>query len=218
MAFRLFDEHEKMWQQAKRNYVLQLPEEFQKAAQSALVSIDARCGSPVSGFPIWHPLADFEWCRGIYKGRALFDTDHKQRFVNGILYAPYSDGQDILDSVANLPEHPYVTLSAQRLDAKLWHPATTSVLITCTWKIDAMFEDGHTFKIARVAPLFLEAIAPDLVRQRFRQADPWERFAEAALGSPCGKVSSLFLAKPEGQLLKKLWKAVCDTGMVRRDD
>lgn len=218
MAFRIAEERDRLYTELKRLYAEQLPEDLIPQAVSALLDITSKWGSPVYDFPIWHPLSDFLTKHGIFQERLDFFGDHQQCFMNAILYCPYDDGEEIVEAVRSCPPHPYVSIDVEKLDATLWNPETTSVLITCTWKFDVLIHGFGTFKLSKVAPLFLEAIQPDLISGKSCRAMPWERFAPLALGEPCGKVSSLFLSKPEGQQLKKLWETVCDTGMLRAED
>ncbi len=218
MAFRITEERERLYNEVKRSYVNQLPEPLIPKATSALLQIVSKWGTPVTYHPIWHPLNEFAGQSGFFQNREDFDPEHEQAFLNAILYCPYDDGEDIINAVRNLPEHPYVTIGVQRLEATLWNEGTSSILVTCEWKFDALIPCFGTFKLSKVAPLFLEKVQPDLIMGEACRAMPWERFAPLALGEPCGKVSSLFLAKPEGQCLKRLWEVLCDTGMFKPKD
>lgn len=218
MAFRISDERDKMFEHFKRFYVLQLPDDLQEQGLHALNQIDSNYGGAVHHHPIWHPLAQLLGGFGFYEGHNPLSGEHRQCLMNGILFCPYNNGQNILDHVNSLPEHPYCTIKARRLDAKLWHPKTTSILVTCDWKIDVMLEPWGTFKLSKIVPLLLDVIQPDLINNRAWSAIPWDRFSDEILGYPCGKVSSVFVGKPEGQMLKKLWEIICQTGMLKRED
>lgn len=115
----------------------------------------------------------------------------------------------MLDSVDALPYHPAARITAERLDAKLYNPDTTPILVVCEWT-QPLNSDGTT--PLRVAmPLLLEKELPCVWGAEV--AETWESMRSYFLGRPYGSRSSLFINQETGQALKKVWEALIHTGM-----
>lgn len=102
-----------------------------------------------------------------------------------------------------------VFIEAEKLDAQLYHPDATPVLVSCQW-LRPLNRDG-TIPAALAAPLLLER---ELAAWRQAQvAETWKTMAPYILGQPCGSRSSLFINEENGQILKTLWNTLIDTGI-----
>lgn len=193
------------------------PDEIQRAkSQATLLEIVGELGPVISQYPSWHPLvcnqndglafpATTPGDQCGYKG-----LDHTFLFVNGFITCPYSDGQDVIDSVAAFPRHPCAALKAQRLDAKFYHPSATPILVTCEWE----FRDADmTFfvPLSTALPLLLEKELPSW--RTAEGAETWETMRTYFLGQPCGSKSSLFVTQETGQAMKKVWETIIKTGI-----
>ena len=121
----------------------------------------------------------------------------------------YDDGQEVMDAVDELPSHPIASISAERLDAQLYHPGTTPVLVRCQWD-RALPIDGMIPK-SRAVPLLLEQEVP--CWRWSERGETWETMLPYFLGRPHGRRSSLFVNQETGQTMKMVWNALINTGM-----
>lgn len=222
MAFRA-DEARNSGIERARNYLLsrQIQAAERNHSDNAFYDTIDACGPVVDSYPHWHPLvaahpdpqapatAPGPECG--FKG-----LDHTVYFVNGFITCPYSNGQYVIDSVNQLPEHPLAQIVAKPLDAQLYHPSTTPILVRCVWNHPLPL-DGMIPKWWAV-PLILEREVPCW---RWAQlAETWETMRPYFLGCPHGSRSSLFVNQETGQAIKKIWNALINTGMygpVRTD-
>lgn len=187
-------------------------------SRAMLDEIIDRHGPVVDTYPYWHPLvADNQdyaspvthpGTRCGYEG-----LDHTVFLRNGFVTCPYSDGSAVLQSVAQLNERDVtkgvVTISAERIEAQLYHPSATPILVTCEWHRQ-LHTDG-TIPAALAVPLLLERELP--VWRSSQVAETWKTMAPYILGQPCGSRSSLFVSEADGQILKTTWNALIKTGM-----
>ena len=215
MAFRA-DEARSSGEERARSYLVSRTIEPDQRAPSetAFLDIIEELGPVVDSYPHWHPLVaahsnpqrpsatpDGE-CG--YKG-----LDHTVYFANGFVTCPYSDEQEVMDAVDELPPHPLARTSAERLDAQLYHPGTTAVLVRCEWE-NPLPTDGMIPKPWAV-PLLLER---ELPCWRWAEvAETWETMLPYFLGRPHGRRSSLFVNQETGQAMKYVWNAPINTGM-----
>jgi hypothetical protein len=181
--------------------------------KEALINILDRYGPVVDSYPTWHPLVSSHSARDPvtlpsdrcgYKG-----LDHTRFFANGFITCPYGDGQAVLDSVAALAPHSIATVSAEKLDVKLYSPDTTPVLVTCAWA-KPLRNDG-TIPLSIAVPLILEKEVP--CWKWAQVAETWDSMRPYFLGRPHGSRSSLFVNQETGQAIKKIWDALIHTGM-----
>ena len=183
-------------------------------SEEMLLDITETYGPGVDAYPLWHPLvsshSDLENpitapqrdCG--YKG-----LDHTIYFANAFVTCPYDDGQDVLDSVKQLPHHPIAAITAERLDVQLYHPNANPVLVNCRWSRPLPIDDMIPKSWA--IPLILEREVPCW---RWAQlAETWETMRPYLLGRPHGSRSSLFVNQETGQVIKNIWNALIYTGM-----
>ena len=114
-----------------------------------------------------------------------------------------------MDSVDELPPHPVAIVSAERIDAQLYHPRTTTVLVRCTWEHPRP-TDG-TIPKSWAVPLLLEQELP--CWRWSKVGETWETMLPYFLGQPHGRRSSLFVNQETGQVMKNVWNALINTGM-----
>ena len=168
----------------------------------------------VETYPTWHPLVAVTSDRGTtittpMNGRGYRGLDHTVYFANGFVTCPYTDGQEVINAVRELPSNPIATIGAERLDAKFYHPKTTAVLVRCEWE-KGIIEDGMIPKSCAV-PLLLERELP--CWQWSKVGETWETMRPYFLGRPHGRRSSLFVNQETGQAMKSIWNAIINTGM-----
>ena len=215
MAFRA-DEARSLGAERARSYLVSrtIEPDQRAASETAFLNIIDELGPVIESYPSWHPLVAAQTnpqspsttpdrgCR--YKG-----LDHTVYFAKGFVTCPYDDGQEVMDAVDELPPHPIATISAERLDAQLYHPGTTAVLVRCEWDrplpIDGMIPKS------RAMPLLLEQELP--CWRWSKKGETWETMLPYFLGRPHGRRSSLFVNQDTGQAMKKIWNALINTGM-----
>lgn len=216
MAFRA-DEAARIGYEQVEAYLVPRPREVDEAQRSRsrdLLRLVAKdLGPVVDSYPTWHPLVCNHDSRHpvtspsrqcMYSG-----LDHSRFFANGFITCPYGDGQDVIDSVDNLPSHPLATITAERLDAVLYNSGTTPILVKCQWErpLDA---DG-LIPLSIAMPLILEMEVP--CWRWAQRAETWETMRPYLLGCPHGSRSSLFVSQETGLAIKKVWNALISTGM-----
>lgn len=182
-------------------------------SKQILLDIIDQYGPVVDGYPTWHPLVTHhnprepvtrpgEQCG--YKG-----LDHTRYFANGFITCPYGDGQDVLDSVANLPSQYAASITAERLDVQLYNSNATPILVKCEW-IKPLDTDGM-IPLRMAMPLILQKEVP--CWEWAQVAETWESMRPYLLGSPHGSRSSLFVSAETGLAIKKMWVSLIYTGM-----
>jgi hypothetical protein len=179
----------------------------------ALADIVDEIGPVVDTYPTWHPLV----CNHENKHPETTPSDrcgykrldHTRYFAKGFITCPYGDGQEVIDSVNALPPHPIAHITATRLDAKLYNPNATTILVKCNWEKPLGMDGMIPLSIAM--PLILEHELP--CWRRSEVAETWETMRYYFLGSPHGALSSLFVNQETGQGIKKVWNSLINTGM-----
>jgi hypothetical protein len=188
-------------------------EEQRARSKAALLDILDELGPVVDSYPTWHPLVSSHDGRNpvTTPGRqcGYEGLDHTKFFVNGFVTCPYGDGQDVIDSVRDLPLHPAATITARRLDIQLYNPDAQPVLVKCEWNTPLPM-DGM-IPLAVAMPLLLEQEVP--CWRWSEVAETWVSMRSYFLGSPHGSRSSLFVSQETGQAMKKAWEALIYTGM-----
>ena len=184
-----------------------------KRSREFLRGLADEIGPVVTTYPTWHPLVcnhnprdpvTLPDSRCGYAG-----LDHSRFFAHGFITCPYGDGQDVLDSVANLPRSRVACVSARRLDECLYSPRSTPILVTCEWVEE--LEDSGVIPLRLAMPLLLEQ---ELACWRWAEiAETWETMRPYFLGRPHGSRSSLFVSQETGQSIKKIWNDLIRTGM-----
>lgn len=216
MAFRV-DEAARVGREEAEAYLVPRPrdaEETQRTrSKEALRDIIDELGPVIDAYPTWHPLV---WkhdsrqsvttpdSRSGYKG-----LDHTRFFARGFITCPYSDGQEVIDSVASLPPHPIATITAEKLDVQLYNPNATPILVRCNWE-RPLHNDG-TIPLSIAMPLILENEIPSW--KWAQVAETWKTMRPYFLGRPHGSLSSLFVDQGTGQAIKKVWDALICTGI-----
>ncbi|CAB3758528.1 hypothetical protein [Paraburkholderia humisilvae] len=217
MAFRA-DESARAGLASVMDYLVPRPqylgEEERARSREALHDLSVTLGPVVDAYPSWHPLVRNYERRSYptttpsmeygYKG-----LDHTRYFVNGFITCPYNDGQEVLDSVQAFPYHPAASVTAERLDVKLYNPECTPILVKCDW-FQPLNSDG-TIPLRVAMPMLLEMELPCVWDAQV--AETWESMRSYFIGRPHGSRSSLFINQETGQAMKKIWEALIYTGM-----
>lgn len=183
-------------------------------SRHALQAIVDELGPVVDAYPTWHPLLignkNKQLPSTTPSNRCGYDgLDHTRFFANGFITCPYGDGQEVIDSVDQLPPHPIASITAERLDAQLYNPQATAVLVRCNWE-RSLNNDG-TIPLSIAMPLILEQEVP--MWRWAEVAETWETMRPYFLGRPHGSRSSLFVSQETGQAIKNVWNALIHTGM-----
>jgi len=84
--------------------------------------------------------------------------DHTRCLRNAVITCPYYD-KGVFESVKELKRSPLATISAEPIDAPLYHPTAKPILITCEWHHD-LAPDG-TIPASLAVPLLLEIEVPN---------------------------------------------------------
>lgn len=182
-------------------------------SEECLWDITDKYGPVIDSYPSWHPLVTHHGNKSPittpsdrcgYKG-----LDHTRFFVNAFITCPYSDGQEIIDSVESLPYNPIARVSAQRLDAKLYHPTATPILVSCDW--NKPISDNRMIPASIALPLMLQKEVP--CWEWADMGETWESMRPYFIGSPHGSRSSLFVNQETALTMKKVWNLLINTGM-----
>ena len=216
MAFRA-DEAERAGFEKVANFLIPpgrfVDEKVRIESRYKLEDIVDELGPVVDSYPSWHPLVcNHDSRRPVtlpssesrYRG-----LDHTRFFRNGFITCPYNDGQEVIDSVEALPEHPVALITAQRLDVKFYNDGCTPILVKCNWA--RPMENSGMIPLSVAVPLILEQEVP--CWRWSSVAETWASMRHYLLGSPHGSRSSLFVSQETGQGIKKVWETLIYTGM-----
>ena len=187
--------------------------ERDRSAQ-VLDEIIERYGPVVDTYPTWHPFVrgnDGPYRTITRPGQdcGYEGLDHTVCLAHAFVTCPYGDGQPTIDSVEQLPFHSPGRITAERVDAQLYHPRATPILVTCEW--DRPLPLDRMIPKSWAVPLLLEKELP--CWRDAEVAETWETMRPYFLGSPHGSRSSLFVSQETGQTMKTIWNALIRTGM-----
>lgn len=172
-------------------------------------------GPVVQGYPCWHPLvacgnSEREPWTTPSENSAYRGLDHTIFLRDAFITCPYGGEETVIQSVENLPfDSPY-SIKAERLDMTLYHPQARPILVKCQWDRHHLSPDG-TIPKSLAVPLLLEFEVP--CWRSAQVAETWETMRPYILGEPSGRLSSLFISKETGTVLKKLWNDLIYSGM-----
>jgi len=214
MAFRA-DESANSGFELVRNYFVprDIEPEEKVRSENVLLDIVDKYGPVVDSYPSWHPLVTHhddqcpvttpsDMCG--YKG-----LDHTRYFVNAFITCPYGDGQEVIDSVDSMPQSLAATVTAERLDVKLYQSHATPILVRCDWIKPISYNGMIPASVA--IPLMLQKEVP--CWEWATRGETWESMRPYFLGSPHGARSSLFVNQETGLTMKKVWNLLINTGM-----
>lgn len=219
MAFRANEEIQRGRQDAMSKLLgRSVPPSEMENSEAVLSHLIAAHGPVVEAYPYWHPLVadnDERHSPITRPGRdcGYEGLDHTVFLRNGFITCPYSDGKAVIESVERLaerdPTRGIATISAEIIEAKLYHAHTTAVFVKCEW--NRPLDRDLTIPAALAVPLLLER---ELRAWRESQvAETWKTMAPYILGRPNGSRSSLFVNEATGQTLKTVWATLINTGM-----
>jgi hypothetical protein len=214
MAFRANDDSKSLIQGAQ-DYLIgrEFPKELRQQAIEDFQDLVVKYGPVVKGYPTWHPLmaacnAKHEPWTHPNENRAYQGLDHVVLFRDAFLVCPYQGADKIIKSVQAMrdPNHPIL---AEELDAKLYHPSATPVIVYHEW--DQPLNNDGTIPKSLAVPLMLEFELPHW--RSSQVGETWETMRSYILGSPHGQSSSLFINKETGTVMKNVWNSLIYTGM-----
>lgn len=182
-------------------------------SREALADIVDRYGPVVETYPTWHPIVSNHKSRDPIalpcRECGYHGLDHTRYLANAFITCPYGDGQDVIDSVADLTPGPVSHITAEKLDVQFYNSMATPILVKCKW--DEPLDVTGQIPVSLALPLLLEQEIPCW---RWSQvAETWESMRPYFLGRPHGSRSSLFVSQETGQTMKKIWNSVIYTGM-----
>lgn len=196
------------------NYLTNIPQNGlteleKKEARSYLDTLTRRIGPVVRSYPVWHPLVSSMRSKTrevTYPGQecGYYGLDHVVLFAHGFITCPYTDGLDVIESVAKLTKSKVAEVRAHKIDIPLYAKGTCPILIQCHWA----FNMNHDLTIpSRVAVALM--LKQKLANwESSKQSFPWEQVCYSLLGSPHGQLSSLFINRDTGLKMKKVWQAI----------
>ena len=166
-------------------------------------------GPVVDSYPVWHPLVSStrsKKTRSNYPSPecGYWGLDHTVLFAHGFITCPYSDGEDIVESVKALSKTKVAEISATKLDHPLYAIGACSILVRCHWKFS--LEPDLTIPSKVAVALMLKQVLADWEHSEFVQN--WENVSYSMLGSPHGQLSSLFINRETGLKMRKVWQAI----------
>lgn len=217
MAFRAEEAAQTNYDEALNYLIGRLrdvsPEERLRS-KHALEDLVEELGPVVRAYPSWHPLVchhDDRHPVTVPSPRCGYEgLDHTRFFAHGFVTCPYDDGQRVFDSVERLQhKHRAATLTAERLDVKLYSASASPILVKCEWHEPLPTDKLIPLKLAM--PLLLAKQVP--CWEWAQVAETWESMRPHFLGTPHGARSSLFVSQETGQAMKKIWEALIYTGM-----
>jgi len=218
MAFRANEEEQNGYNRALSKLIgPSIDPNKRSASKDVIDGIIERYGPVVEAYPIWHPLVaaknsdnsaitPSEQCG--YEG-----LDHTIYLRNGFITCPYGGAEEVLASVENVRQHPFISgiaeISAERIEAQLYHPNAHPILVKCEWE-RRMDRDG-TISAGVAVALLLEQQVP--CWRTAQVGETWKTMCPYLLGQPYGSRSSLFVNQNTGQQIKDIWNAIINTGM-----
>lgn len=216
MAFRANTDSESGKQKALEYLVgREIPAADREKSRLDFESLLAEYGPVVDYYPSWHPLVAcgnqdrLPWTMP-NENRGYRGLDHTILLRDAFITCPYSGERTVLKSVEELRnKEPSFFIEAEELDMTLYHPMAKPILVKYDWG-KRLNIDG-TIPKALVVPLLLEFELP--AWRNSQCAETWQTMRSYILGQPCGQLSSLFVNKETGTLLKKLWNELIFSGM-----
>lgn len=221
MAFRANESIRTGFEEVK-NYLVSrdLDPEQRGESEEMLISIIEQYGPVVDAYPTWHPLVarqdPISSIREPGYSCGYRGLDHTRYFRNAFITCPYGNGQEVIDSVTELEYlHPWAYIEAERLDVKFYGQSVAPILVSCHWKEPQ--EQAYKPRNNEMIPASLAL--PRLLEKELncvgstQFAEAWEFMHREFLGSPHGKMSSLFVSQETALAMKKVWNLLINTGM-----
>ena len=179
-----------------------------------LETLTLRIGPVVDSYPIWHPLMTSYRSRKVNPNYPSHECgyrglDHTVLFAHGFITCPYTDSDDVIESVKALSKTKVAKISALKLDYPLYAVGACPILIECHWKFN--LKPDLTIPSNVAVALMLKKALADWKRSEY--ALDWENVSYNMLGSPHGQLSSLFINRETGLKMRKAWQAVCTAGV-----
>jgi hypothetical protein len=186
-----------------------------EAGKNLLKSLTETWGPVINSYPVWHPLVaagnpDLLSPATSPRERCGYkDIDHSVYFQNAFISCPYGGAERLIESVRKIRFPEYVHVECEALDAVLYHPNATAVLVTCDWQYGSE-PDGTISKRYAIGAM-LDRELP--CWQNAQKPETWQTMRPYFLGQPCGSKSSLFVNHDTGQAMKKIWESIIQAGV-----
>ena len=185
-----------------------LTDEEKTEARSYLTNLVRWIGPVVGSYPVWHPLVSSmrKNLEVTYPSQdcGYFGLDHVVLFAHGFITCPYTDGADVIESVAKLTKTKVAEIRAHKIGVPLYAKGTTPILVQCHWTFEMNPDLTIPSRIA-VALMLKQKLAN---WESSKQSSSWEQVCYSLLGSPHGQLSSLFINRETGLKMRKVWQAV----------
>lgn len=214
MAFRADEAAEQGWNSLKRYYLSRnISPKDRDVGEDFLQELMVSIGPVVSRYPTWHPLVPTSNRRAMLgipsKDNGYIGLDHTVYFVHGFITCPYTNGDEVLKSVNELPRSSDAYVTAEKLDIQLYNEGTTAVLVRCEWEESLDCDNMIPSRIA--VPLMMEHELQ--FRHAAQVAERWENMRPYLLGEPHGARSSLFVNQETAMAIKKSYLSMVESGM-----
>ncbi len=221
MAFRTNETEERGYQRAMGYLVgRSIDLEAREHSTQVLQDIIDKYGPVIECYPHWHPLvADNTDSRSPVitpSDRCGYNgLDHTIYLKDAFITCPYANVDQVLASVERVAQNPILrriaTISAEKIDAQLYHPNAHPILVKCVWSADVIMNQDGTIPSSIAIPMLLEREVPEW--RNAELAETWKSMAPYFLGQPCGSRSSLFINQETGQAMKTIWNLLNESGM-----
>jgi hypothetical protein len=216
MTFRANADSESGRKEAMDHFIgREIPREQREQSRNDFADLINQYGPVVTSYPSWHPLVACgnegrsPWTTP-NENRGYLGLDHTVLLRDAFITCPYGGVDKILKSVEEMnARDPHLSLEAEELDMTLYHPMAKPVLIKYDW--GRILNPDGTIPKSLVVPLLLEFEIP--AWRTAQVAETWETMRTYILGQPSGQLSSLFVNKETGTLLKKIWNNLIYSGM-----
>ena len=212
MSFRFDEARDELYHRGVAYLTKSLPPAMQAEAKDHVDGLVDKYGPFIGSYPTWHPLmcnANIRENRTSPDSRQFDALDHVRKLRDGFVTCPYDDGaQKIVDEVNRLEREGF-NIEAEILDFKLYSPQATTVLVKMKWPGHILMDGTYDQRTA--VGLMVQQITKGW--DKTACGESWENVREYYLGIPCGGRSSLFVNERTGAAIKKVHKALVESGM-----
>ncbi|MEE3071497.1 MAG: hypothetical protein VX378_10385 [Pseudomonadota bacterium] len=195
--------------------------EEKEAAKSCLSDLITEVGPPITAYPFWHPLvwrpsiSDYPTLPSERNGFRHFEN--VIYFSQGFLILDYSRDPEIetqIDKIHSLVEKSlqgrHFTLVAEPIDTVLRRHGVKPLLVKCEYGFE--LEEGEKFPSSAAMRFMLTGLLE--VSRVSDRSEPWDVFRQFVLGCPNLTASSPFVTRETGELLKKVYHVLLQSGAI----
>lgn len=170
-------------------------------------------GPVVTDYPDWHPLLCVQSPDGVHPPEPqAFDVayaghDHTIKFVSGFVTCPHATTR-LLQSVSQAFDNTDGRLTYQELNFPLYTPDVRPVLVDGRGLWNCPLNKDHSVSTREVMG---RALTHELGMWPLAQyGASWNDMRCALRGTPFGSMSSLFVNRTTGGVLKRVWDTLVD--------